>query len=136
MSVNADLLYLLGKSRFESLKAHYLAFGLETGRHGNLKRAPPNTLTHRDKENVVKFITSYARTNSILLPGYKRDDLKLLPSSTTKKVCSNSGMVWQKIHFCLFSWSGLDTKWHAKSLASVWHLTLPSGRSFCHTSLS
>lgn len=58
--------------------------------HGNIKRLPHNTLTLLDSQNAVKFIRSYAQTNAILLPGripgYKRDDLQLLPSWTTKKV--------------------------------------------------
>ena len=54
---------MLGKTRFEALKAHYRAHGLERRRHGNLKKAPLNTLTSREKENVVKFLKSYTRAN-------------------------------------------------------------------------
>jgi len=39
---------------------------------------------------VVKFLQNFAETNAILLPGripgYKRDDVQLLPSSMMKKV--------------------------------------------------
>lgn len=42
---------------------------------------------------MVKFIVSYAEDNAILLPGripgYKRDDVQLLPSNTTKHVRIN-----------------------------------------------
>jgi hypothetical protein len=52
---------------------------------------PSNTLSFCDTENALKFLRSHAESNAILLPGripgYKRDDLQLLPSSTTKKVC-------------------------------------------------
>ena len=38
----------------------------------------------------MRFLQAYAEDNAILLPGripgYKRDDIQLLPSSTTKKV--------------------------------------------------
>lgn len=72
------------------MKAHFLANGLEERMHGNIKRLPYNTLTLVDSQNVVKFIRSYAENHAILLPGripgYKRNDLQLLPSSTTKKV--------------------------------------------------
>ncbi len=65
-------------------------FGLDSRVHGNSKRLPANTLTFKDKENVKKFLCDYAQANAILLPGripgYKRDDLQLLPSCTTKKV--------------------------------------------------
>lgn len=79
-----------GKDRFHALTAHYLATGLTTRYHGNKKRLPQNTLSFRDLKNIVKFLNSYAESNAILLPGripgYKRTDLQLLPSNTTKKV--------------------------------------------------
>jgi hypothetical protein len=50
-------------------------------------RGPPRTPSPTGK---LRFLRSYAEVNAILLPGripgYKRDDLQLLPSSTTKKV--------------------------------------------------
>ncbi len=79
-----------GKDRFLALKAHYLVNGLTTRIHGNHKRLPHNTLTFTDMKNILKFLQAYAEDNAILLPGripgYKRDDIQLLPSSTTKKV--------------------------------------------------
>ena len=85
---------LTGKDRFHALTRHYLTNGLMTRRHGNVKRLPSNTLTFRETENLVKFVRSYAASNAILLPGripgYKRDDLQLLPSSTTKKVSGSA----------------------------------------------
>lgn len=42
-----------------------------------------------DVKNVIQFIMQYAEANAILLPGrvpgYKRDDIQILPSSTTKR---------------------------------------------------
>ena len=73
-----------------ALKDSYLANGLETRKHGNRKRLPHNQMTHRAITNMVKFLENYAEENAILLPGripnYKRDDIKLLPSSRSKKV--------------------------------------------------
>lgn len=73
-----------------ALKQHYIACGLSTRVHGNTKRLPKNALTYREIQNVLKFLKSYAQANAILLPGripgYKQDDLQLLPSTTTKKV--------------------------------------------------
>ena len=78
------------------MKDHYQVTGLEARLHGNIKRQPSNTLTCQETDTAVRFIKSYARANSILLPGripgYKRDDLQLLPSSTTKKVCVEHGL--------------------------------------------
>lgn len=81
-----------------ALKDSYLANGLETRVHGNRKRLPHNQMTHRAITNVVKFLENYAEENAILLPGripnYKRDDIKLLPSSRSKKVfCMNTHQI-------------------------------------------
>ena len=62
--------------------------------HGNTRRLPPNALTFSDVQHVVAFISKFAETHAIFLPGripgYKRSDLQLLPTSTTR--CS----VWQE----------------------------------------
>ena len=46
-------------------------------------------MVQHDVEEVVKFILQYAEANTILLPGripgYKRDNIEILPSSTTKR---------------------------------------------------
>ena len=83
-------LYGVGRRRIMALKDSYLENGLETRIHGNTKRLPHNQMTHRAICNVVKFLQNYAEQNAILLPGrlpnYKKDDIKLLPSSSSKKV--------------------------------------------------
>lgn len=83
---------MAGKGRFHALKAHYLTCGLTLRQHGNLRRLPPNTLSFDVTKNAATFLQRYAEDHAILLPGripgYKRDDLQLLPSSTTKKVCT------------------------------------------------
>ena len=60
------------------------------------KVVPHNTTKLSDIQHVVRFILQYADDNAILLPGrisgYKRDDLQLLPSSTTKR------QVWETYH--------------------------------------
>ena len=83
-------LYGVGRQRIMALKESYLTNGLETRIHGNTKRPPHNQMTYRAICNVVKFLQNYAEQNAILLPGrlpnYKKDDIKLLPSSCSKKV--------------------------------------------------
>ena len=73
-----------------ALKDSYLENGLETHMHGNTKQLLHNKMTHRAICNVVKFLQNYAEQNAILLPGhlpnYKKDNIKLLPSSSSKKV--------------------------------------------------
>ena len=83
-------LYGIGKDRLRSVKEHYLANGLETRVHGNTKCLPHNHNSPETISNMVKFLQNYAEENAILLPGripgYKRDDIKLLPSSRSKNV--------------------------------------------------
>ena len=84
-------LYGIGANhRIKAIRKHYLENGMEPRVHKNTKRLPPRTASYEDILVLVKFLQNYAETNAILLPGripgYKRDDLKLLPSSTSKKV--------------------------------------------------
>ena len=84
-------LYGVGtKHRLEAIKKHYLEHGMETRVHKNTRRLPHNALSFDEITSVVKFIENYAEQHAILLPGripaYKRDNMKLLPSSTSKKV--------------------------------------------------
>ena len=83
-------MYLAGKDRFMALKASYLATGLTTRIHGNVRRVPKHALKLHEVKNLVTFLSNFAEKNAILLPGripgYKHDDLQLLPSNTTKKV--------------------------------------------------
>ena len=80
----------VGKDRLQAIKASYMKDGITTRIHGNTKRLPHNALTYEDITRIVKFLSNYAEEQAILLPGrvpgYKRDDFKLLPSSTSKKV--------------------------------------------------
>ena len=78
------------KDRLEALLRHYKQEGIQPRQHGNLHRLPANALAVVDIQHVVKFVENYAEEHAILLPGripgYKRDDLRLLPSSSTKAV--------------------------------------------------
>ena len=80
----------IGKDRFTAVKASFIVNGLTTRRHGNSKHLPHNALTFEENTNVVTFLHNYAEANAILLPGripgYKRDDVVLLPSCTSKRV--------------------------------------------------
>lgn len=83
-------LYGIGKDRLRLVKEHYLSNGLETRVHGNRKRLPHNYISIEAVNKIVKFLQNYTEENAILLPGripgYKRDDIKLLPSSCSKTV--------------------------------------------------
>ena len=55
---------------------------------GRAKVLPHNTTELSDIKNVVRYILNYVEDHIVLLPGripgYKRDDLQLFSSSTTK----------------------------------------------------
>ena len=72
----------------------YLHNGVQGRPHGNSGRLPHHGFTTKELQSIVLFLKNYAEENAILLPGripgYKRTDLQLLPTNTTKKE------VWQQ----------------------------------------
>ena len=83
-------LYGIGKKRLLAVKDAYNNNGLETRIHKNRKSLPHNYRSYDVIKNFVTFLQNYCEENAILLPGripgYKRDDIKILPSSQSKKV--------------------------------------------------
>ena len=71
-----------------------MATRLTTRQHGNHNRITHNAFSFLDIKNVVRFLRAYFEDNAILLPGripgYKRDDIQLLPSNTTKPFILNN----------------------------------------------
>ena len=86
-------LYGIGKKRLQNVKDAYNRNGLEVRIHKNAKSLPHNCFSSDVIENFKRFLSNYAEENAILLPGripgYKRDDIKLLPCSCSKKVSEN-----------------------------------------------
>ena len=84
-------LHSIGVSKLNSIKASFEQNGLRP--HHRPHTIPHNATKLSDVQYVIRFILRHAEDNAILLPGripgYKRDDLQLLPSSTTKRE------VWQ-----------------------------------------
>jgi len=78
------------KHKIDNIRTHYLDEGLTPRVHKNSKLRPHNALTFDDIMSIINFLQSYTEQHAILLPGripgYKRDDIKLLPSSNSKKV--------------------------------------------------
>ena len=70
-------------------KEQYLKNGLQPIGHGNTKRLPSHGFTTDDLCQITTFLSNYSEANAILLPGripgYKRSDLQLLPTHTTKR---------------------------------------------------
>ena len=58
-------------------------------RHGNTNREPAVAFSFDLTSKIITFIQNYTEANAILLPGripgYKKYDMKLLPSSTSKR---------------------------------------------------
>ena len=87
-------LHNIGISKLNAIKSSWLTNGLRPRTH--VHRPPHNVTSLSDVQHVVRFIHHYAEDNAILLPGripgYKRDDMQLLPSSVTKRE------VWELYH--------------------------------------
>ena len=81
-------LHGIHNNRLYSLVRHYRKNGLTLRVHGNAKRLPSSASSAETVEQVVKFIKNIAEEQAFLLPGrvpgFKRIDVKLLPSNLTK----------------------------------------------------
>ena len=86
-------LHEVSKHKVQAIKKHFLDNGITTREHGNTGNHPKHALTFRLILGILQFIQNYAEQHAILLPGripeFKRDDIKVLPSSDTKKVFLN-----------------------------------------------
>ncbi len=105
-------LHGIGEYRLKAIKARYLSDGLVPRVHGHTGRTPWNALVREDVEHIISFVTQYCETNAILLPGrvpgYKRDDVQILPCITTKR------SVWGTYRDTCFSLSA------AGSILLIW----------------
>ena len=81
-------LHCIKKKRFYSLVKYYRKNGLSLRIHGNKKRLPSSASPTEAVEQVVKFILNVVEDQALILPGrvpgFKRIDVKLLPSNVTK----------------------------------------------------
>ena len=113
-------LHTIGLSKFKSIKASFESNGLVPRKRPYSK--PPHALRLSDFQYVVKFVSNYAEEHAILLPGripgYKRDDVKLLPSSTTKRA------VWTHYHTAAKSASDVRAVGYS-TFCSLWQQLLP-----------
>ena len=82
-------LHGIGKKRMRNIKHTLLSDGVSFRVHGNTKRLPKNALSMSSVEYVIRFMLNYTEQHGLLLPGrvpgYSRDDIKLLPSSVSKR---------------------------------------------------
>ena len=58
-------------------------------KHSNTRREPHHAFTPEEVTQIITFIQNFAEANLILLPsripGYKKYNIQLLPSSTSKR---------------------------------------------------
>ena len=79
-------------SRLQSINNHHLEEGLVETVHKNTEHLPHHAITcsFDDVAHIVRYFQDYADQIAILLPGcipgYKRDDMKLLPCRKSKRV--------------------------------------------------
>ena len=82
-------LHFIGIKRLKNIRKAFHQDGVQPRVHGNTRRLPKHTLTLESVEYVVRFLLNYFEQHGLLLPGrvpgYARDDIKLLPSSTSKR---------------------------------------------------
>ena len=113
-------LYGISDFRLRRLKEHYDKYGIFPQTHSNTKSLPSNTLPQLVTENLHNFLPNSVEENAIVLPGripgFKSDEVKVLPSSETKasvcraytSTCEASGVqvvsyskfaeLWQQFH--------------------------------------
>ena len=86
---NTRSIFIKGRHGTKNLVKHYKQNGLTPRNHGNIRRLPSNTLSVSSVEYVVRFLLNYSDQHGLLLPGRipgcSRSDIKLLPSSSSKR---------------------------------------------------
>jgi len=87
----AETCVRISQDRLTSLMKWYKAEGLVPKEKKSGGRSNVTCALHFDDiKRVIQFVTNYASDHALVLPGrvpgFRRDDVKLLPSSHTKKV--------------------------------------------------
>ena len=116
-------LHTISAKRLRNLRASLFSNGLIPRCHGNTRRLPANTISFVDTQRVINFLTTYAEANAILLPGripgYKRTDVQLLPSCTTRR------RVWLQYCASLQSSSEQHHQVAYSTFCSMWRRIVP-----------
>ena len=105
----------------DKVQASYENDGLISRTHGNCNRRRHNGFTTHELIHYVTYIKNYAETNGILvpgrIPGYKRMDIQLLPTHTTKR------SVWREY---------IEASRSLYIRTAGYHSFVKFGRSFSH----
>ena len=116
-------LHTISDKRLRNLRVSLLTNGLAPRCHGNTRRLPTNSVSYVDKQRVAQFLITHAEASAILLPGripgYKRTDVQLLPSSTTKR------QVWLQYCSSLQSLSEPHHQVAYSTFCTIWRQLVP-----------
>ena len=114
-------LHGIGKRRLDNVRVSYQNDGLTSRTHGNCNRRPHNGFTTHELIYTVTYIKNYAEANGILLPGqipgFKKTDIQLLPTQTTKR------SVWMEYIEASKSFDICTVGYH--SFCRIWRKFLP-----------
>ena len=114
-------LHSISEKRLRNLQKSLGENGLAPRQHGNLRRMPSNTVCFADTQRVVEFLHTYSEAHAILLPGripgYKRTDVQLLPSSTTKR------QVWEQ--YCVAIVGSSHHQVAYSTFCTIWRRVVP-----------
>ena len=117
------ILHTIGEKRLKNLMKSLKAHGLTPHIHGNTKRKPHHALSFSSIEYVVRFLLNYTEQNGLLLPGrvpgYSRTDIKLLPSSVSKRG------IWRVYHVAAEEDETVHTVAYS-TFCKLWMTLLPS----------
>ncbi|KAK3794639.1 hypothetical protein RRG08_003784 [Elysia crispata] len=116
-----QFIHFVGSQKLEELTKHFKMYGVSARQHKNTKRLPPKALTYKQIETVVNFITNYADTFAITLPGrtphHWVTNTRLLPTNCTKHLVYTA---------YADSFTGADdTKVSERSFNRLWQDLLP-----------
>ena len=117
-------LHAVGKKRlrYRALSVRENENGPTPRMHGNSRRQPKHSLSYQSVQYVVGFLLTYSKQNALLpgrIPGYRRSDMKLLPSSASKRgiwrVYQSAAESRESVHKVTYS-----------TFCRLWKLLLPS----------
>jgi len=82
-------LHGMSKHKVHSLKNHFSENGLTPRTHGNSTIRPHKALQFGTILHILNFVQNYAEQHAIYYQDVSLDDVKVLPSSDSKKVQYN-----------------------------------------------
>ena len=115
-------LHTVGKKRLRNLALSLRENGLTPRVHGNSRKQPKHSLSFQSIEYVVRFLLTYSEQNALLpgrIPSYSRSDVKLLPSSVSKRG------IWRVYHSAAQSRDSIHSIAYT-TFCRLWRSLLPS----------